>query len=81
MSYLPSWIPGAGIKRRFTDRKPVVRELQMATHTLMEKEEGERFDVAKRNIVAETDRLRGTLIEKEKELERLKKEVEMMSNA
>ncbi|PCH38754.1 cytochrome P450 [Wolfiporia cocos MD-104 SS10] len=39
LSYLPSWIPGAGVKRKFTDRKHVVRELQKATHSLMEKEE------------------------------------------
>ncbi|KAG8865166.1 NuA4 histone H4 acetyltransferase complex and the SWR1 complex subunit [Tulasnella sp. 330] len=46
---------------------------------LMEKEEGERLDTAKRNIVSETDQLRGILIEREKEMERLKKEVESMS--
>ncbi|PCH38765.1 cytochrome P450 [Wolfiporia cocos MD-104 SS10] len=39
LSYLPGWIPGAGVKRRFTDRKLVVHELQMATHSFMKEEE------------------------------------------
>lgn len=47
----------------------------------MEKEEAERLDQAKKNIVAETDRLRGILIEREKEQERLKKEVEALEKA
>lgn len=47
--------------------------------SLMEREEGDRLDSAKRGIVSETDRLRGILIEREKEMERLKKEVEAMN--
>jgi YEATS domain-containing protein 4 len=43
---------------------------------LMEKEEADRLDAAKKQIVQETDKLRALLIEREKELERLKKEVE-----
>ena len=43
---------------------------------LMEKEEYERLDVAKKEIVQQTDKLRALLIEREKEMERLKKEVE-----
>ncbi|KAG8936175.1 NuA4 histone H4 acetyltransferase complex and the SWR1 complex subunit [Tulasnella sp. 418] len=42
----------------------------------MEKEEADRLDNAKREIVEQTDKLRKLLIEKEKELERLKKEAE-----
>ncbi|KAG9049510.1 NuA4 histone H4 acetyltransferase complex and the SWR1 complex subunit [Tulasnella sp. UAMH 9824] len=48
---------------------------------LMEKEEAERLDQAKKDIVAETDKLRNLLIEREKELERVKKEVEGMSRS
>ncbi|KAG9039497.1 NuA4 histone H4 acetyltransferase complex and the SWR1 complex subunit [Tulasnella sp. JGI-2019a] len=48
---------------------------------LMEKEEADRLDAAKRGIVVEADRLRAILIEREKEMERLKKEVEAMSGA
>lgn len=48
---------------------------------LMEKEEAERLDQAKKDIVAETDKLRNLLIEREKELERLKKEVEAMQRS
>jgi YEATS domain-containing protein 4 len=40
---------------------------------LMEKEEQERLEEAKKAIVAETDKWRDTLIEKEKELEWLQK--------
>ncbi|KDQ64195.1 hypothetical protein JAAARDRAFT_52178 [Jaapia argillacea MUCL 33604] len=43
---------------------------------LMEKEEAERLETAKKTVVAETDKWRATLIEKEKELERLKKQLE-----
>ncbi|EPQ58952.1 yeats-domain-containing protein [Gloeophyllum trabeum ATCC 11539] len=42
----------------------------------MEKEEGERLETAKQAVIAETDKWRGLLIEKEKELERLKKQLE-----
>jgi YEATS domain-containing protein 4 len=40
---------------------------------LMEKEEHERLEEARKTIVAETDKWRNILIEKEKELERLQK--------
>ncbi|KAF9509597.1 hypothetical protein BS47DRAFT_1348972 [Hydnum rufescens UP504] len=43
---------------------------------LLERDEGERLDAAKRSIVEETDKQRALLIEKEQELERLKKELE-----
>ncbi|KAG8907000.1 NuA4 histone H4 acetyltransferase complex and the SWR1 complex subunit [Tulasnella sp. 403] len=49
--------------------------------TLMEKEEGDRLDAAKKEIVAQTDQLRLLLVEREKELERLKKEVESTARA
>ncbi|KXN89481.1 hypothetical protein AN958_05643 [Leucoagaricus sp. SymC.cos] len=39
---------------------------------LMEKEEQERLEEARKAVIAETDKWRNTLIEKEKELERLK---------
>ncbi|KAH8096676.1 yeats family protein [Cristinia sonorae] len=39
----------------------------------MEKEEGERLEAAKRKVVAEQEKWRGILIEKEKELEKLQK--------
>ena len=42
---------------------------------VLEREEGERLDLAKRAVVEETDRVRALLIEREKELERLKKEL------
>ena len=40
---------------------------------LMEKEEQERLEEARKAVVLETDRWRNTLITKEKELERLQK--------
>ncbi|KZT29388.1 yeats family protein [Neolentinus lepideus HHB14362 ss-1] len=43
---------------------------------LMEKEEAERLDVAKQAVIAETDKWRNILIEKEKELKKLKKQLE-----
>jgi len=43
---------------------------------LLEKEEADRLDGAKKTIIEETDRQRALLIEKEKELERLKKELQ-----
>ncbi|KAA1466567.1 yeats-domain-containing protein [Dentipellis sp. KUC8613] len=42
---------------------------------LMEKEEIERFEEGRKKIIAEQDKWRGILIEKEKELERLKREL------
>ena len=41
----------------------------------MEREEGERLDSARKDIIAETDKLRAKLIERENELERLKREL------
>lgn len=41
--------------------------------TLMEKEEAERLEEAKRSIIAEQEKTRSMLIAREKELERLKK--------
>ncbi|KAF9509470.1 hypothetical protein BS47DRAFT_1396818 [Hydnum rufescens UP504] len=43
---------------------------------LLECDDGERLDAAKRSIVEETDKQSALLIEKEQELERLKKELE-----
>lgn len=40
----------------------------------MEKEEADRLDEAKKTVIAEQNRLRNVLIEKEKELERQKKQ-------
>lgn len=42
----------------------------------MEKEEAERLENARKAIIAEQDKLRERLIEKEKELERLKKQLD-----
>lgn len=42
----------------------------------MEKEEAERLDLARKQIVAETDKWRQKLIDREKELERLQKQLE-----
>jgi YEATS domain-containing protein 4 len=47
-------------------------------HASMEKEEADRLEAARKTVVAEQGRWRGILIEKEKELERLKKELEAM---
>ena len=41
--------------------------------TQMEKEEHERIDNARKTVIAEQDRLRAILLEKEKELEELQK--------
>lgn len=41
----------------------------------MVQEEAERLDKAKKQIIAEQDKLRAILIEKEKELEGLKKQL------
>jgi len=43
---------------------------------VMEREERERLDSARKDVVTETDKWRAKLIEKEKELEMLKKELE-----
>ncbi|CCL98248.1 uncharacterized protein FIBRA_00242 [Fibroporia radiculosa] len=43
----------------------------------MEKEEAERLDAARKKIIAETDKWRERLIEKEKELERLQRQLEV----
>ncbi|KAF8338840.1 uncharacterized protein EI90DRAFT_3279412 [Cantharellus anzutake] len=43
---------------------------------VIERDEAERLDAAKRKLVEEAERLRAALIEKEKELARLRKEVE-----
>lgn len=42
----------------------------------MEKEEAERLEKARKAIIAEQDQWRTKLIEKEKELERLQKQLE-----
>ena len=41
----------------------------------MEKEEADRLEAARKAVIAETDKRRAQLIEKEQELERLKKAV------
>ncbi|TFK55399.1 yeats family protein [Heliocybe sulcata] len=43
----------------------------------MEKEEAERLENAKQAVIAETDKWRNILIEKEKELEKLKRQLEL----
>ncbi|PPQ67572.1 hypothetical protein CVT25_012066 [Psilocybe cyanescens] len=47
-------------------------------NALMEKEESERLEEARKAVIAEQDRWREKLIEKEKELEKLQKEVDAM---
>ncbi|PCH38756.1 cytochrome P450 [Wolfiporia cocos MD-104 SS10] len=39
LPYMPSWLPVASKKARFTEYRPVVRELQMATYKHVEKDE------------------------------------------
>ena len=43
---------------------------------VMEKDEADRLEAARKNLVVETDKMRAILIAKEKELEQLKKQTE-----
>lgn len=43
--------------------------------TLMEKDEADRLEEARKNVIAEQEKWRGILIEKEKELEKLQKQL------
>lgn len=54
---------------------PAVRGAPEFT-ALLERDEGERLDAAKRSVVDETNKLRVMLIEKEQELEKLRKELD-----
>lgn len=45
-------------------------------NALMEKEEGERIDEARKNLLAEQERWKGILLAKEKELEELNAKIE-----
>jgi YEATS domain-containing protein 4 len=42
---------------------------------VMEREEADRIEAARKNVIAEQDKWRGILIEREKELERLQKQL------
>lgn len=48
-------------------------------NTLMEKEEADRLEEARKTIVSEQDRWRDILIEREKELQKLQRQLQSMS--
>ena len=48
-------------------------------NTLMEKEEADRLEEARKTIISEQDRWRGILIEREKELQKLQRQFQSMS--
>jgi YEATS domain-containing protein 4 len=49
-------------------------------HAGMEKEESERLEEARKTIIAEQDRWREILIEREKEIQRLQREVDELGS-